>query len=118
VGILTIDRTHFKNEGLMGLKIEYKDATQLQNTLIKSTFIIDDIDTGNTIQEYNFIFDVQDFSCVFDTEYIGMAELMFGPNKFQITDSYVAFYDGQGNQVADAKSLADYINSDVSQYSA
>jgi len=102
----------------MALVISYSDATQLQNTLIKCTFIIDDIDTGNTIQDYNFIFDVQDFSCVFDSEYTGMVEFMFGPNKFQITDSYVEFYDGQGNQVADAKSLADYINSDVSQYSA
>lgn len=102
----------------MGLRISYRGATQLQNTLIKCTFIIDDIDTGNTIQDYNFIFDVQDFSCVFDSEYTGMVEFMFGPNKFQITDTYLEFIDGGANPVSDAKSLADYINSDVSQYSA
>ena len=47
-----------------------------------------------------------------------MVELMFGPNKFQITNSYMEFIDGTGNPVADAKSLADYIVGDVSQYSA
>lgn len=102
----------------MTLRIVYSDAQQLQNTLLQCVFTIEDFDTTNTIQQYNFIFDVQDFSCVFDTEYTGMVELMFGPNKFQITDSYVEFFDGGFNQVADAKSLADYIVSDVSQYSA
>lgn len=102
----------------MGLRITYSDAQQLQNTLIKCTFVIDDIDTAITIQEYNFIFDVQDFSCVYDTEYIGMAELMFGPNKFQITDSYVEFFDGGGNQVSDPNTLAGYVVNDVSQYNA
>jgi hypothetical protein len=102
----------------MGLKITYSDALQLQNTLIRCSFAIEDIDTGDPIQSYYFIFDVQDFSCVYDTEYIGMAELMFGPNKFQITDSYVEFFDGGGNQVSDPKALADYVIGDVSQYSA
>ena len=102
----------------MGLSITYRDAQQLQNTFIQCRFDIYDIDTGTPIQEYNFFFDVQDFSCVYDTEYLGMVELMFGPNKLQITDSYTEFYDGQSNQVADAKSLADYIIGDVSQYSA
>ena len=101
----------------MGLRITYSDAIQLQNTLLKCNLYVDDIDTGNRIQDNIFIFDVQDFSCVYDTQYLGMAELMFGPNKFQITDSYVEFFDGQGNQVADAKSLADYVIGDVSQYS-
>lgn len=101
----------------MGLRITYSNAQQLQNTLVQCTFVIDEIG-GDPIQEYNFIFDVQDFSCVYDTEYTGMAELMFGPNKFQITDSYVDFLDGAGNPVADPKSLADYVISDVSQYSA
>ena len=64
----------------MGLRIIYSDAQQLQNTLLKCVFTIEDFDTTNTIQQYNFIFDVQDFSCVFDIEYTGMAELMFGPN--------------------------------------
>lgn len=102
----------------MGLRISYNDAQQLQNTLIKCSFLIVDIYTLNIIQEYFFIFDTQDFSCVFDNEYTGMVELMFGPNKFQITDSYVEFFDGAGNLVADAKSLADYVIGDVSQYSA
>lgn len=102
----------------MTLRITYSDAIQLQNTLLQCVFTIEDFDTTNTIQQYNFIFDVQDFSCVYDTEYTGMAELMFGPNKFQITDSYVEFVDGFGNPVADAKSLADYVIGDVSQYSA
>ena len=102
----------------MGLRITYSDATQLQNTLLQCNLYVDDIDTSNRIQDYFFIFDVQDFSCVFDIEYTGMAELMFGPNKFQITDSYVEFVDGAGNPVADAKSLADYVIGDVSQYSA
>jgi len=43
---------------------------------------------------------------------------MFGPNKLQITDSYVEFFDGGGNQVSDPKALADYVIGDVSQYSA
>lgn len=102
----------------MGLVISYNDAIQLQNTLLQCVFTIEDFDTAATIQQYNFIFDVQDFSCVFDTEYTGMAELMFGPNKLQITDSYMVFNDGAGNPVADAKSLADYVIGDVSQYSA
>ena len=100
----------------MGLKITYSDAQQLQNTLIQCSFAIEDIDTGDPIQSYYFIFDVQDFSCVNDNEYIGMAELMFGPNKFQITDSYVEFFDGGGNQVTDAMTLAQYVVNDVSQY--
>lgn len=102
----------------MGLRIIYTDANQLQNTLLESVFEIQDIDSGNTINQYIFIFDVQDFSCVFDTEYLGMAEFMFGPNKLQITDSYIEFYDGSGNPVSDPKSLADYVIGDVSQYSA
>lgn len=102
----------------MPLRISYSDAQQLQNTLLQCNLYVDDIDTGNRIQDYFFIFDVQDFSCVYDTEYTGMVELMFGPNKFQITDSYAEFFDGGFNQVADAKSLADYIIGDVSQYSA
>jgi len=102
----------------MGLRITYTNASQFQNTLINCILIIEDIDTGYTIQEYNFIFDVQDFSCIFDTEYLGMAEFMFGPNKFQITDTYVEFFDGGGNQVSDPKALADYVIGDVSQYSA
>jgi hypothetical protein len=102
----------------MGLKITYSDAIQLGNTLLRCPFAIEDIDTGDPIQSYYFIFDVQDFSCVYDTEYIGMAELMFGPNKLQITDSYVEFFDGGGNQVSDPKALADYVIGDVSQYSA
>lgn len=102
----------------MGLRILYNNALQLQNTLIQCVVEIIDIEIGDTIDEYYFIFDVQNFSCVFDNEYLGMAELMFGPNKFQITDSYLEFFDGTGNPVADAKSLADYIIGDVSQYSA
>lgn len=102
----------------MTLRISYSDAQQLQNTLLQCVFTIEDFDTTNTIQQYNFIFDVQDFSCVYDAEYLGMAEFMFGPNKLQITDSYIEFYDGQGNQLADAKSLADYIIGNISQYSA
>ena len=101
----------------MPLRITYSDAIQLQNTLLQCIFLIEDIDTSSPIQEYNFFFDVQDFSCVYDTEYLGMAEMMFGPNKLQITDSYVEFVDGAGNPVADAKALADYIIGDVSQYS-
>lgn len=102
----------------MGLRIIYYDATQFQNTLIQCVFSVEDIDTGSTVNDYFFYFDVQNFSCVFDNEYLGMAELMFGPNKLQITDSYLEFIDGTGNPVADAKSLADYIVGDVSQYSA
>jgi len=102
----------------MGLRIKYNIAFQLQNTLIKCLFIVEDIDTNNVVNEYVFYFDVQNFSCVFDNEYLGMVELMFGPNKFQITDSYLEFIDGTGNPVADAKSLADYVIGDVSQYSA
>ena len=102
----------------MGLRILYNDALQLQNTLIQCLFIVEDIDTTIVVNEYVFYFDVQNFSCVFDNEYLGMAEMMFGPNKFQISDSYVEFIDGTGNPVADAKSLADYIVGDVSQYSA
>lgn len=102
----------------MGLRITYNNAVQLQNTFIQCQFFIDDIDAGTTIQDYVFIFDVQDFSCVYDAEYTGMAELMFGPNKLQITDSYVEFFDGGSSQVADAKALADYVIGDVSQYSA
>lgn len=102
----------------MPLRITYSDAQQLQNTLLQCNLYVDDYDTGNRIQDYYFIFDVQDFSCVYDTEYTGMAELMFGPNKFQITDSYVEFIDGGANPVADAKSLADYVIGDISQYSA
>jgi hypothetical protein len=102
----------------MGLRILYNNATQLQNTLIQCTVEIIDIEINNTIDEYYFIFDVQNFSCVFDNEYPGMVELMFGPNKFQITDSYIEFWDGNSNPVADPKSLANYIIGDVSQYSA
>lgn len=102
----------------MGLRITYNNAMQLQNTLIKCNFLVEDIDTGSPIQEYNFFFDVQDFSCVYDMEYTGMVELMFGPNKLQITDSYQEFFDGGGSQVVDAKSLADYTINDIAQYSA
>jgi hypothetical protein len=102
----------------MGLRIIYYDATQLQNTLVQCSLFVEDIDTSIVVNEYYFYFDVQNFSCVFDNEYLGMAELMFGPNKFQITDSYIEFIDGTANPVADAKSLADYIIGDVSQYSA
>jgi hypothetical protein len=102
----------------MGLRILYYDASQYQNTFLQCNLAIQDIDTGNTVNDYYFYFDVQNFSCVFDNEYLGMVELMFGPNKFQITDSYLEFIDGTGNPVADAKSLADYIIGDVSQYSA
>ena len=102
----------------MGLRIIYINAQQYQNTLIQCGFSIEDIDTTIVVNEYYFYFDVQNFSCVFDTEYLGMAELMFGPNKFQITDSYLEFIDGTGNPVGNAKSLADYIIGDVSQYSA
>lgn len=102
----------------MGLRIIYTDANQLQNTLLESVFEIQDIDSGSTIDQYVFIFDVQDFSCVYDAEYLGMAEFMFGPNKLQISDSYIEFYDGQGNQLTDAKALADYVIGDISQYSA
>lgn len=102
----------------MGLRISYNDAQQLQNTLLQCNLVVEDIDTGNWIQSYYFIFDVQEFSCVYDTEYLGMVELMFGPNKLQITDSYQQFFDGFYSPVADAKALADYIISDVSQYSA
>lgn len=102
----------------MGLRIIYYDANQLQNTLVQCSLVVEDIDTGSPVNEYYFYFDVQNFSCVFDNEYLGMAELMFGPNKFQISDSYVEFIDGTDNPVADAKSLADYIVGDVSQYSA
>lgn len=99
------------------MRITYNNAQQLQNTLLRCSFAIEDINTAITIQEYYFIYDVQDFSCVYDTEYLGMVELMFGPNKFQITDSYVEFIDGAGNPVSDPKSLADYVIFDVSQYS-
>ena len=102
----------------MGLRITYGDATQLQNTLLQCNLYVDDIDTSNRIQDYVFIFDVQDFSCVYDTEYLGMVELMFGPNKLQITDTYLEFIDGGANPVADAKALADYVIGDISQYSA
>jgi hypothetical protein len=102
----------------MGLKIIYFDALQLQNTLVQCSLVVEDIDTGSTVNEFSFYFDVQNFSCVFDNEYLGMVELMFGPNKFQITDSYLEFWDGTGNPVADPKSLANYIIGDVSQYSA
>jgi hypothetical protein len=102
----------------MPLRISYSDAIQLQNTLLQCNLYVDDIDTGNRIRDNIFIFDVQDFSCVYDTEYTGMVELMFGPNKFQITDSYLEFIDGAFNPVADAKALADYVIGDISQYSA